>query len=224
MHRFFRHLAARVILPLGALAVLGAGSAASVSAQGLSCPRLGCTPPQPINLSFQQLITDGGFENAGTAWGLNTGASASSTRAHCGASSLALHTYDTGSTNYFWPKWWAGEATQTVNIPQPSNGVSLDMWVFFPPYSFDHESSVYVLAAARSNGYVYTVIGQYSNATVTPGIWRRLGPIDLSAYQGGPLSLMIEGVTPTDGSSGPIYLDDVSVRTGLQLVNSIGSC
>ena len=141
----------------------------------------------------------------------------------CGSASLALKTYNTGSNTILWPAWWAGEATQTVNVPAGSNGASLDMWVYLPPYSYQHESVFGVLAAARSNGYVYTVIGQYSNATVTPGIWRHLGPIDVSAFQGGPLYLMFEGGTPIDGNT-PIYVDDISLRTGLQLQTLSSAC
>lgn len=100
----------------------------------------------------------------------------------------------------------------------------LDLWVFFPPYSYNHESRIDVLGAAVSNGYVYTEIAGFTNARVTPGIWRHLGPVDLTAYQGSALYLMIEGSTPTDGSTGPIYIDDVTVRTGLQLQTPASAC
>jgi hypothetical protein len=220
MHPFVRHLVTRVVVPRGALAVLGAGSVGSASAQSMTCPRLSCMPPQPINISFQQLIGNGGFENGIAGWASDKGGAVSTTRAHCGSSSLSLRSSDTGSNGWY-PQYWAGTVTQDFTIPQGSSGVSLDMWIFLPPYSTNNESILYVLGATATG--TFTAMAQYSNATTTPGAWRHVGPIDLTAYQGSLFYLMLQGVTPTAAST-PIYVDDVSVRTGLQPINTIIAC
>lgn len=95
-------LVGHVVLPFGVLAVLGLGSVSSASAQGPTCPKFGCAPPVPnVSVAPQQLIINSGFENSSTGWALDPGASTSSTVVHCGSSSLAMHTYDTGSNSYF---------------------------------------------------------------------------------------------------------------------------
>jgi hypothetical protein len=235
MQNTFTRLLIRLALPLGAVAVLSAASVSSAAAAPATPTRpavtarpatlsgfpstcnkfFGCNPQPPIfSLLPLQLITNGGFENGGTGWSLNTGATVTSSQAHCGTSSVGLQTFATGSNSYFFPAYWSGEADQTINVPATTGSVSFTMWGYFPPYSYMHDSNLAVLVAARSNGYVYTPVAQYSNATTTPGVWRQLGPIDFTAYQGGTVYLMIEGSTPVDSPTPPIYVDDVSVLSG----------
>jgi hypothetical protein len=79
------------------------------------------------------------------------------------------------------------------------------------------------MVAANATSNVYTLVTVFTNATVTPGIWRHIGPFDFTKYQGGNVSILIEGSTPIDGTTGPIYLDDVSLRTGTQILTSSAS-
>src|SRR5258708_20013822 len=94
LNSFAARILSRVVLPLGALAVVGIGSVTSASAAGPgTCPKLGCTLPVPIvNIQPQQLIINGGFENSSTGWGLDTGATVPTRMSPCRSPSFAPQT------------------------------------------------------------------------------------------------------------------------------------
>jgi hypothetical protein len=223
-----RYVASRVI-PVVAMVALTVLPFASTTVDAATCPVFGCGPaPLPTTPKLQQLISNGGFENpsASPNWSLSSltpaGAKYTSGFAHCGSSSVAMHS-EVFPTGWF-AGVWESDVSQSINIPATADGASLDFWALFPPYSYQHNASLVVMAAP---GYsAYATIATYDNSTVTPGVWRHLGPINLSAFRGQTVGLLFSAVTtgpaPAYIEAGPIYLDDVSVMTGLHILS--GGC
>ncbi|HEY3057584.1 MAG TPA: hypothetical protein VGL99_01280 [Chloroflexota bacterium] len=178
------------------------------------------TPIQPLQLA-QQLIANGGFEDAAsTAWHKAGFATWTTAYHHCG----------THSANLPWGNWGLPPNTSGGAIDQeitPPAGTLVDFWLYFSPLATSTQQlDVRAYEPSTGNSTWLAVYANNGNSPgipyIAPGAWTHISGIDLTPLAGKTISLQFIGrfnpnVNTTNIPPG-FYLDDIAAWTpGLRL-------